>query len=421
MNAIKDDRSHFLIETFGFNKGGILEFNVTNFSLLGKQGKFKTPGSVNLCFIITVTEVDESNFNDEEQIYECNMTNTLASIKEVKVIRLDDWKSLTYRQEITRDGFYNIYFANGEKVENNPRMTVPVDFSMRIVNYNKGMNYLPIGKLPLPKLYLFFTFIYMGLVGLWVFNCIGRKNVKVQLIHWLMTALISLKTLSLLFKSIDYHYLNVVGHPGGWATIYYLINFIKGVTMFAVIALIGTGYQFIKPYLSERDKKVFLFVVPLQILDNIALIVIDEMTPGTQGWETWKSIFRVIDIVCCGAILIPIIWSIKHLQDAAGTDGKASKNLNKLQMFRQYYLIVVSYIYFTRIIVYLFDAGLPYQYVWLGDLFSQTANLIFFVVTGYKFQPTPDNPYLKISSDDEGTPLEEVLEKDTSFDVNEDK
>ena len=192
-------------------------------------------------------------------------------------------------------------------------------------------------------------------------------------------------------------------------------------TLFAVVALIGTGFQFVKPYLSERDKKVFLFVIPLQILDNIALVVIDEMTPGTKGWESWKSIFRVIDIVCCGAVLIPIIWSIKHLQDAAGTDGKASKNLAKLQMFRQYYLIVVSYIYFTRIIVYLFDAGLPYQYVWVGDLFSQFANVVFFVITGFKFQPTSDNPYLKISSDEEGTPLEDVLEKDNEFNEDNEK
>jgi hypothetical protein len=29
-----------------------------------------------------------------------------------------------------------------------------------------------------------------------------------------------------------------------------------------------------------------------------------------------------VDIICCGAILVPIIWSIKHLRDAAAIDGK---------------------------------------------------------------------------------------------------
>ena len=31
MKIYRDDRSHFLIETFGFNKGGRMEFNVSNF------------------------------------------------------------------------------------------------------------------------------------------------------------------------------------------------------------------------------------------------------------------------------------------------------------------------------------------------------------------------------------------------------
>jgi hypothetical protein len=101
-----------------------------------------------------------------------------------------------------------------------------------------------------------------------------------------------------------------------------LIFRLKGVMLFTILALIGTGWTFIKPFLSDKDKKVFLVVIPLQILDNIALIIIEETTPGAQGWFTWKDIFRLVDILCCGAILIPIVWSIKHLKEASKTDGK---------------------------------------------------------------------------------------------------
>ncbi len=38
-----------------------------------------------------------------------------------------------------------------------------------------------------------------------------------------------------------------------------------------------------------------------------------------------KDIFRLVDIICCGAILIPIIWSIKHLREASKSDGKGNK------------------------------------------------------------------------------------------------
>ncbi len=64
-------------------------------------------------------------------------------------------------------------------------------------------------------------------------------------------------------------------------------------------------------------------VVPLQVLDNIALVIIDESIPGVTGWETWKTVFRVVDIVCCGAIIIPIVWSIRHLRDAANGTARA--------------------------------------------------------------------------------------------------
>lgn len=39
----------------------------------------------------------------------------------------------------------------------------------------------------------------------------------------------------------------------------------------------------------------------------------------------------------------------------------------KLQLFRHFYVMVVIYIYFTRIVVYLLRSTMPYQYVWLSD------------------------------------------------------
>ena len=39
---------------------------------------------------------------------------------------------------------------------------------------------------------------------------------------------------------------------------------LKGALLFTTIVLIGTGYFFIKHVLSDRDKKIFLIVIPLQ-------------------------------------------------------------------------------------------------------------------------------------------------------------
>lgn len=95
------------------------------------------------------------------------------------------------------------------------------------------------------------------------------------------------------------------------------------------------------------------------------------------------------------------IRSIRHLQDASTTDGKAATNLKKLRLFRQFYIMIVCYIYFTRIIVYLLKATVPFQYVWLDEMFKETATYIFYVLTAYKFRPVPSHPYFAVDSDDE--------------------
>lgn len=77
-----------------------------------------------------------------------------------------------------------------------------------------------------------------------------------------------------------------------------------------------------------------------------------------------------MDIICCCAILFPIVWSIKHLRDGAHVDGKAARNLQKLMLFRQYYVMLVAYIYFTRIVVFLLRSTMPYQLEWFSDAVS---------------------------------------------------
>jgi hypothetical protein len=150
-----------------------------------------------------------------------------------------------------------------------------------------------------------------------------------------------------------------------------------------------------------------MIVIPLQVLANIAEIITEESEEGAVYHNKWREIFILVDLLCCGAILFPVVWSIRHLQEAAHVDGKAATNLQKLKLFRRFYVIVVCYIYFTRIIVYLVKITLPFQYEYMDVLCQHVAIAIFFGVTAYHFQPTPQNPYFRISMDDD-LEMEEV-------------
>ena len=86
---------------------------------------------------------------------------------------------------------------------------------------------------------------------------------------------------------------------------------------------------------------------------------------------------------------------------AAEVDGKAHNSLVKLRLFREFYVMVVVYIYFTRIVVYLIASTIPFYLLWLGPMSTEIATLLFFTITGFKFRPAPDNPYLPVHSEDQ--------------------
>ncbi len=86
--------------------------------------------------------------------------------------------------------------------------------------------------------------------------------------------------------------------------------------------------------------------------------------------------------------------SIRHLSQTLGTDGKAAAALAKLKslfvsfsfllcrLFRRFYILVLAYIYLTRILVYLVSNTVSFHYVWVAPLLEELFTLAFYVITG---------------------------------------
>lgn len=295
------------------------------------------------------------------------------------------------------EGLYNLYFHSCPNyAPNNP---YELNFNVDIEEKNSG-NYLSAGEMPLPALYFMMSLLFF-LSGLFWLFILRKSRHPLFKIHYLMGVLVFLKSLSLMFHSINYHFIEVQGeHVEAWAILYYITHLLKGAVLIITIVLIGTGWTFIKHILADKDKKLFMIVIPLQVLANVAEIIIAESDEGDKEYSTWRDIFMLVDLLCCGAILFPVVWSIRHLQEAAGTDGKAAINLRKLKLFRQFYIMIVCYIYFTRIIVILLKITVAFQYAWLDEMFKEMATYVFFVLTGYKFRPVSQHPYFSVHGDD---------------------
>jgi len=113
-----------------------------------------------------------------------------------------------------------------------------------------------------------------------------------------------------------------------------------------------------------------------------------------------STVFQLVDIICCIAIIFPVALTIRHLKDAAQTDGKAARSMVKLQLFRQFYLIVVLYLYFTRIVVVFTSLTLPFTVDWINTVMEELATLAFYLYVGYAFRPQENSPYFKVEEED---------------------
>jgi len=349
-------------------------------------------------FVLRKSRSESAAQADLEKIVERNICLLSDLNEDDIVVDLSDsslWKKhlITHEIDAQSAGLYSLIFARCH-----PSGPHYVSFHLQATFYNPGPDYLSAGDTPLPYVYFIFFVLFTAALVMWYWVLWRGKN-SVFAIHQMMLVLLLLKCLSLFFESVRYHFISEFGVSEMWSAIYYIFAVLKGIMLFTVILLIGSGWSLMKSYLNDQEKRTVWIVLVLQVLNNVAMIVLEETAPGSQGWLTWRDLLHLVDIICCCAILLPIIWSIRHLRLAAEVDGKAQNSLVKLTLFREFYVMVVVYIYFTRIVVFLLAATIPYYLLWLGPCATETATLLFFVVTGYKFQPSLDNPYLPVSSE----------------------
>ncbi|KAI3985567.1 hypothetical protein MKX01_004528 [Papaver californicum] len=218
-------------------------------------------------------------------------------------------------------------------------------------------DYLPAGQTKLPMMYFVFSLAYFVFLVVWIYICITNKH-------------------------SDKHYVKVTGTAHGW-DVFYIFQFIRVTLLFTVIVLIGTGWSFLKPFLQEKEKKVLMIVIPLQVLANLASVVIGETGPFIKDWVTWNQVFLLVDIVCCCSIIFPIVWSIRSMKETSKTDGKAARNLAKLALFRQFYIVVIGYLYFRRIVVFALKTISAYKYQWVSIAAEETVSLAFYMKNEY--------------------------------------
>ncbi|XP_009773796.1 protein CANDIDATE G-PROTEIN COUPLED RECEPTOR 7 [Nicotiana tabacum] len=408
-----DSRPTIPFDEFGFTHFGRLNLTVTDISFSNpNSGPEPVPSELGF-FLVT----NEAWQHVLEQLQDGEIQCTLHSNLVKRVFTFDQLqpsaRQFTTSFTVSDANQFTLVFANCM-----PNLVISMNVHSVMYNFNPKngqLDFLSAGKTALPMIYFLFFIVYVLMGVFWVLT-LYKKRLSVYGIHFFMLAVVMLKALNLVCEAEDKSYIKKTGTAHGWDVLFYIFSFLKGITLFTLIVLIGTGWSFLKPYLQDKEKNVLMIVIPLQVVANLAQVVIDETGPFSENSYTWKQVFLLVDIVCCCAVLFPIVWSIKNLREAAKTDGKAAVNLMKLTLFRQYYVIVICYIYFTRVVVYALETITSYRYQWTSVVAAEAATLAFYVFTGYNFRPKAHNPYFAID-DEEEEAASEALKLEDEFEL----
>nr|BAJ98867.1 predicted protein [Hordeum vulgare subsp. vulgare] len=393
--SFKDDsRANILFEKFGFSHRGSVSIALTGGRATSKLAK---PDPAQLGFLLLSDEALFEAVYEQPPPTDLNPNpdpNSLCVLASRYVIPLFTFAELDANGNcnktfpISHPDEYSLFFANCAP---ETAVTMEVRTDMYNTNLDGSKDYLSVGQAPVPTIYAFFALGYVAFLAGWLYLTLYHNRLSAHRIHHLMSCLLLARMLYCISAAEDQHYIRIAGSSHGWDVMFYLFQLVKGVILFAVIALIGTGWSFLKPFLQDKEKKVLMVVIPLQVAANIAAAVVGETGQYFQGWVTWNQIFLFVDVACCCAVLFPVVWSMRSLRESSKTDGKAARTLAKLTLFRQFYVVVIGYLYFTRIIVYALKTITNYKYRWVSVAAEEVATMAFYMFMFYMFKPAERN------------------------------
>lgn len=469
---------------FGFLKRGHYAMNVFDFRLEGKEEtlkrveagfylkRFANEAAFNQfleeieededkCAFADLRQDDDGFFDNIPDDDKFNSVGEAASAKEGILLSMKNRKKwapneakIDYMFKAGEDGLYVLMYqvcgiSKGDAI----RSSFELDFHFCNTDTWGNRSFLTAGEMKLPTIFFFFSCSYALCLFVWMTNIVeinvgnqghfgpSGRGAKVYQIHYVMGALLFFKMLAIFFRALRYHAIRTSGHAEVWTVFSIAFGFVKGIFLFSVILLIGSGWSFVKPFLTSTEKQMVAFILCLQVANQIAIIALSQEAEGERTFHSWTAVLHLVDIICCCAVLLPIVWHVNALERSVSGEivsddqvqedpveqvkepeddmevGEKGAILSKLKRFRAFYLIVVAYIYCTRILVYLFATVLDYKHLWLRHFVVEAVTLAFYVIVGFMFRPQNEQAqYSSLRKDDDDKMQEIELECKKSAD-----
>ncbi|PON91243.1 Lung seven transmembrane receptor-like [Trema orientale] len=284
---IRDDgRSIIDLDDFGFNDRGRLELSVSGISFShhpqknNNNNNNSTPLDFsNVGFFLCVLNSSPPQYVDRRTRSklgsDCPLKSRMDKIHNVQLISPSNLLSnntLVYYNE-THPGHYFFVFSNC--IEG---MNVSMDIQWSIYNVldhgNNARNYLSVGHSAIPRVYLLFSLTHAMVAAVWIY-LLYKKRPGVLRIHLFMLVVLIAKVLKLVYDSADMFYIKHNGRALGVVDhafllcLFKFVTFFQGITHFTILALINSGWLFLKPYLQLKDKTILIILFLFQIVATV--------------------------------------------------------------------------------------------------------------------------------------------------------
>jgi hypothetical protein len=431
LSVTADTRKTFEFGSFGYAADGVVAISLRSFSVAGYDSAVPLPNSPPIGF--TLDSVDSAQtarserefskatapcFIDDPRLappdglrYTIFLNGSAprdviasaaaaAATGTASAPRINGAPAGSLSRTVTKRGYYGLFFFNcmlPAGVTAGPSSSPPtsrappaVTMSLRVDQFNVDAagspDYLSHGDGPLGAIYVFFCAVFAALFALWR-SWLAGKSRHVKRVHHIVEFLLVIKCLSLLFETIKYFHYARTGERGLWDFFYYVFVTLKGVTLFAVIVLLGSGWSSAKAFLSQHDRALLWLVLPAQVLINVMIAVLDETSEGNWWWGRVLDALRFLDVVCVLAVLLPLVWSMKTLSERAQTEEEATRTLRRMATFRTFYLVFVAYVYMTRVVVVVVVASAPFYMMWIAALLRESCAVALYAYICVAFRP----------------------------------
>ena len=293
----EDTSRVFAIELFGFWRSGVINMTVFDYA---KPPQAKHQMDLGIFVRKVRSQADAQTLVEESKTVGRCLMNSPENLYTVRLREQRDWKHRSRLLRTVRPGQEGLYLIAFSRCDRDPEAN-PISFKLDAEFSNPGsivgdVNYLSAGMTGLPKLYALLFVVYIVMMLRWRSH-LRAHAAKVHAIHHIMTLLVALKMLQMLFESIRYHFIQLAGVAPTWSAVFFFFTFLKSMTMFTVILLIGTGWSLLKHHITEREKNIIAGVLVLQVIDNLALVAVQSSSPGSKGGSR-GTIFCISSTSC---------------------------------------------------------------------------------------------------------------------------